>query len=988
MKQIIILLSVSILFIAFTGCKKKVEETDYSVTLKSDKNGFSYEEVNNDPSGLRLYTLKNGLKVYLSQNSDEPKIQTYIAVRAGSNYDPAETTGLAHYLEHMLFKGTSEFGTQDWEKERVLLDSISKLYELHKLEKDPLKKKEIYRQIDKVSYEASGLAIANEYDKMTGTMGAQETNAHTWFEETVYHNKIPENELGKWAKLESDRFDELVLRLFHTELEAVYEEFNMGQDSDMRKKYAAMLEGLFPNHPYGQQTTIGTSDHLKNPSLVAIHDYFEKYYVPNNMAVVLVGDLDFDKTIQLISDTFGKLQGKPVEHPVLPKEKPISVPVIKEVFGPENESVYVSFRTDKIGSREAMMVTLVDMILANSKAGLIDLNLNQKQKVQRATSFTLQQNDYGAHILDGYPKEGQSLDSVKSLMLGEIENVKKGSFDDWMIDAVINDLKLNRLLEYESNTSLAGAYYNAFIHGQKWADVVRSLDEMKKVTKDELVKFANDFYKDNYVVTYKRQGVDKTIAKVENPQITPIQLNREKQSDYFEKFSQLATAEIKPLFVDYKKEIKISELSNGIPFESIENKTNDLFELNFIFDMGSDHNKMTSLAIGYLDYLGTEKLSPEELKKEFYKLGVSYSVNASVDRTYVTLSGLKENLPAGLALLEDLWNNPVADQETYDKYVEKILKSRQDGKTQKDNILWNGLFEYAKYGENSRLRNIYNAEELTRIDPKELVMLIKDLKNYKQRIFYYGKDEAKAIASLNSLHKVNKELKDYPAAKKYEALATGNKVYFVDYDMVQAEMTFVAKGGVFDASKMAESMLFNTYFGSGFSSIVYQEIRESKSLAYSAFSSYSMGRKKNEEDYIYAYLGTQANKLPEAVDAMNALMNDMPEATEQFQQARDATLKQIAAQRITKANIFWNYENLKRRGIDYDIRKDIYEEVGKMQMSDLKQFFDKNIKGNDYTTVLIANKKDLDWKALSNLGKVEELGIDYLFNYKDTEVKQ
>ena len=988
MKQFFILLSVSLFFIAFTGCKKKIEEPDYSVSVKTDKNGFTYEQVNNDPSGLRLYTLKNGLKVYLSTNMDEPKIQTYIAVRAGSNYDPAETTGLAHYLEHMLFKGTSEFGTQDWEKEKVYLDSISRLYEMHKQEKDPLKKKELYRQIDKVSFEASAFTIANEYDKMISTMGAQETNAHTWFEETVYHNKIPQNELEKWARIESDRFGELVLRLFHTELEAVYEEFNMGQDDDMRKKYEAMLAGLFPTHPYGQQTTIGTSEHLKNPSLLAIHDYFKKYYVPNNMAVVLVGDLDFDTTIQLINDTFGKLQGKKVEHPGLPKETAISSPVIKEVFGPENESVYVSFRTDKIGSREAMMVTLVDMILANSQAGLFDLNLNQKQKVQRASSFTLLQNDYGAHILDGYPKEGQTLDSVKLLMLAEIDKIKKGDFEDWMITAVVNDLKLNRLREFESGTALAGAYYNAFIHGQNWADVVRSLDDMKKISKEELVKFANGFYKDNYVVTYKRQGIDTSIAKVENPQITPVQLNREKQSEYFQKFSKIKTAEIKPMFLDYKKEIKISELNNGIPFESIENKTNDLFSLNFIFDMGSDHNKMASLAIGYLDYLGTEKLSPEALKKEFYKLGVSYGVNASADKTYVTLSGLKENLPAGLALLEDIWNNAVADQDSYNKYVEKILKSRQDGKTQKDNILWNGLFEYAKYGEHSRLRNIYTADQLSKIDPSELVKLIKDLKNYKQRIFYYGKEEEKAIASLNAQHQVDKELKPYPEASIFEALNTGNKVYFVDYDMVQAEMTFVARGDAFDPSKMAASQLFNTYFGSGFSSIVYQDIRESKSLAYSAFSAYSMGRKLGEPDYIYAYIGTQANKLPEAVDAMYALMNDMPEATEQFQQAKEAALKQIAAQRITKANIFWNYENLKRRGIDYDIRKDIYEQVGKMQMADLKQFFDTNIKGNDYTTIVIGNKKDLNWKALSRLGKVEELGIDYLFNYKDTELKQ
>ena len=274
-------------FLLITGCKQSVSGTDYVTEKHTDAQGYSYEAVSNDPTGLRLYTLDNGLKVYLSQNHDEPKIQTYVAVRAGSSYDPADNTGLAHYLEHMLFKGTSEFGTQDWETEKIYLDSISDLFEKHKNETDPDRKKEIYREIDRISLEASNYAIASEYDKMVGSLGAQGTNAHTSNEETVYHNKIPANELEKWAKLEKDRFSELVLRLFHTELEAVYEEFNRGLDDDGRKKYYAMNKALFPNHPYGLQTTIGTSEHLKNPSMVAIHNYFNKYYVPNNMAVVL-----------------------------------------------------------------------------------------------------------------------------------------------------------------------------------------------------------------------------------------------------------------------------------------------------------------------------------------------------------------------------------------------------------------------------------------------------------------------------------------------------------------------------------------------------------------------------------------------------------------------------------------------------------------------------------------------------------------------------
>jgi zinc protease len=304
----VLLTMTAVAFISLQSCKKQSDES--GVTTHTDANGFKYEVVKNDPTGLRLYTLDNGLKVYLSKNNDEPKIQTYIAVRAGSVYDPADNTGLAHYLEHMVFKGTDKIGTQDWEAEKVLLAKISDLYEQHKAENDPEKKRAIYRTIDSVSQEASKISIANEYDKMVSALGAQGTNAWTWHEETVYTNRIPSNELDKWLMLESARFSKLVLRLFHTELEAVYEEFNRAQDNDFRKENFALMDAMFPNHPYGQQPTIGISEHLKNPSMIAIHDYFDRYYVPNNMAVVLVGDLDFEESIQKVNNHFGGFEKK------------------------------------------------------------------------------------------------------------------------------------------------------------------------------------------------------------------------------------------------------------------------------------------------------------------------------------------------------------------------------------------------------------------------------------------------------------------------------------------------------------------------------------------------------------------------------------------------------------------------------------------------------------------------------------------------------
>ncbi|MUU77171.1 M16 family metallopeptidase [Winogradskyella endarachnes] len=982
-KSVLLLLLVAVCF----GCKTENEtkKVGYIIETSQDANGFNYETVTNDPTGLRLYTLDNGLKVYLGKNEEEPKIQTLIAVRAGSTYDPADNTGLAHYLEHMVFKGTDKIGTLNYEEESKLIKQISDLYEKHKAEKDPEKKKEIYKKIDEISLEASKLSIANEYDKMTNSLGAEGTNAFTSNEQTVYVNKIPSNEVDKWLEIESERFSKLVLRLFHTELEAVYEEFNRGQDSDGRKQYFATLEGLYPTHPYGTQSTIGISEHLKNPSMEAINAYFDKYYVPNNMAVIMVGDLDFDSTIQKVNKAFGSYEKKEVTHPTFPELDPITTPVKKEVLGPTAESIYVAFRSKGKGSDQEVILNLVDYMLANSQAGLIDLNLNQKQLVQRASSFTNFNNDYGFHLLYGSPKADQTLDEVKDLLLQQIDKIKKGEFEDWLLDAVINDMRLSQIREYENGSATAYAYLDAFIGKQDWKNRLEILDEMKKITKQEVVDFANTFYGNNYVEVHKLKGEDKSIVKVENPGITPIELNRGKESDFLKSINKMVSPDLKPQFIDYKTAIKESKTDNGLKLSFIENPNNDIFDLNIIFDMGQDNDKMLSLAAGYLDYLGTEKYTPEQLKQEFYKIGVSYNVFSSSDKTYVGISGLKENLDAGLELLEHLWNNAEANQESYDKYVQSILKGREDGKTQKGNIFWNGLMSYGQYGENSRLRNIYSEVELKAISPVELVNKIKEMRAYKQRIFYYGNAEDEAKAALNKHHKIPETLLDYPEKIEYTNLETGGNVYFVDYDMVQSEILLLAKGEEFSAEKMAASQLFNTYFGSGLSSIVFQEIRESKSLAYSAFSSYRMASEQGKPDYTMAYVGTQANKLEQAVNAMMELMTNMPEAEDQFNQAKEATLKKIAAKRITKSNIFWTYEGLKKRGIDNDNREEIYNTIKNMTMDDLKSFFNNNIKGENYNVMVIGNKKDMDFDALSKLGTIKELDIDYLFNYNQTE---
>ncbi|BAV94460.1 M16 family metallopeptidase [Ichthyobacterium seriolicida] len=980
MRKINLLLT---LLIALLICACKQDQGNLKTENHVDANGYNYQTVTNDPTGLRLYTLDNGLKVYLSRNVDEPKIQTFIAVKAGSSYDPKDNTGLAHYLEHMLFKGTSKTGTLDWEKEKLLLEKISNLYEEHKRESDPKKKLEIYREIDKISLEASNYCVANEYDKMASSIGSKHVNAHTWVDETVYRSKIPSNELEKWLSLESERFSQLVLRLFHTELEAVYEEFNRAQDSEGRRARNILLEGLFPTHPYGQQTTLGKAEHLKNPSMVAIHEYFNKYYVPNNMAVVLVGDLDFDKTIAKVDATFGKFKSRETSRPELPKEKPITAPIMREVFGPGFENVTLAFRSKGANSKQEKLITLTNMILANSQAGLIDLNLNQKKLVQNASCYSLFLKDYGYQSFFGMPKEGQTLEQVRDLLLGQIEKLKKGEFEDWMIKAVVNDLKLYQTRGYENSTSLASTYYRAFINDTDWKDRVSFLDELSKITKRELVDFANEFYGDNYVCVFKRKGQDKSIVKVNNPNITPINLNRDKSSDFLKEFNKKESPDIQPKFVDFSSAIQKTKTNSGIEVSYIKNEINDLFELYIIFDMGGDNDKKLGLALDYIDYLGTDKYSAEEIKKEFYKLGVTYGISSSEDRSYLKLSGLRENIHRGLDLLEHLWANAVSDRESYDKYVMSIDKDRKDMLTSKRAIN-TGLRTYGKYGENSRLRDIFSIGELKKINPNELVDLFKGLRNYKQRVFYYGKDLDNAISALDKYHNIGdvNNLKEYPEAKKYPELETGKNVYFAQYDMVQAMITFTAKGDKFKAENKAFSKMFNNYFGSGLSSIVFQEMRESRSLAYSAWAEYDTPSHKDRANHIISHIGTQANKMPQAIDAMMSLMNNMPESEKQFNSAKESVLKDIASERITKSNIFWTYERLKKLGIDTDYRQQVYNKIKNMTIEDLRDFFNSDIKGSNYNIMVMGNKKDLNMKYLNKLGKIKEMDPHYLFNYE------
>ena len=943
----------------------------------------NYESVDNDPLNARIYTLDNGLKVYLSSYDDAPRVQTNIAVRAGSKNDPAHATGLAHYLEHMLFKGTDKYGTLDYSKEKPLLDKIESLYEEYRAVdmSDNDSRDKIWRQIDSVSGEAAKLCIANEYDKMLSGIGAKGTNAYTSNERTVYVNDVPSNQIEKWLKIEAERFRMPVFRLFHTELEAVYEEKNRSLDSDGSKMFEGLMSGLFEKHQYGTQTTIGTIDHLKNPSLTEIRKYFNKYYVPNNMAICMSGDFEYDNVIKLVNKYFGDFERKDDPLFEVLKEDKIVSPKITNVYGPEAERLYVGFRLNGANSNDANLLRMVDMVLSNTSAGLIDINLNQAQKLTGGGCFPYILNDYSIHGFYGSPLTNQSLEDVKDLLLSQLDEIKEGNFSDWILQAIISDLKLEQIKKYESNNGRAEEFVDAFILNKSWEEHQNSLNELSKITKPDIIDFVNKNYSDNYIVVYKRLGDDPNAIKVTKPQITPVTVNREDKSLFLSSVLAEEVSDIEPKFINFSQDIQ-KDTMNSVSLFYKENKENERFKLNYILDMGTDHNHKLKLAVDYLKYLGTDKISSSQKLEEFYKLGCDLSVNTSSNSTKVSLTGLSENFEESVTLLENILSNAVADEDALLSLKATYEKQKNDAKLDKQVILFSAMTSYARYGKNSSFTNSLTKDELASISSTELLDIIHSLTKNDHRVLYYGPDNISDVKNLmlnvhNTSGLIAIEKKNLNVEKKMNK----NQVYVLDYDMKQAEVVMYTRGSKLNKDEYSIIKFHNEYFGGGMSSIVFQEMRESKALAYSVYSTYTIPKNLDDSHYGFSYVGTQADKLGDAMQGMLGLLTKMPEANSNMETAREGILQKIRTERITKAKVLDYYEEVKKVNIDYDMRSDLYNNVSAFTMEDLTNFHNTHVKSDNYTYMVLGSSKEIDLNLLEPYGEVTILRLEDIFGY-------
>ncbi len=929
----------------------------------------------NDEMGVVIHRLPNGLTVYLSRNPGMPRISAQIAVRAGSKNDPAEATGQAHYLEHMLFKGTTRLGSLDYAKEAPHLARIKELYE-KRAKADAAGRAKIDKEIDAENIADAALTVPNELDRFYRSIGADGLNAHTSNEETVYVVDIPANRLEQWAAMEAERFAHPVFRLFPGELEAVYEEKNRSMDNAERILNEELEKQLFKKHPYGTQTTLGTIEHLKNPSLAKMQEFYDRWYVPNNMALALAGDFDPAQALAVIEKTFGAWVPK-----ALPAAQTWPLPKPNgeeryEVKYEDEEKVEAAWLTVPDSHPDADALIVMDMLMDNSAAGLMNLRLNQAQKVKASGSYPAMMNDAGAWHVWAATKKGQTPEDALKLVLETVEALKDGEFDDADIAAVITDFEISQKQRLESNGARVATMVSNFVTFQPWERTVTRLDRLRAVTKDDVVRVARRYLGPDRVVVFRRNG-KPTLPKIDKPGFTHLDIDPKRESDFLKQALAVPVKPIEPRWLAAGKDYQIVPVEGGRLYAA-KNPYNDLFQLSIRFERGWRTERRLCKALELLELSGAGPYSADEFKKKLYALGASLSYSCGEHESAVHLTGIDRNFWPSLELMAQRFDWPNVSSGTLADMIQVDLGIREDEK-RNPGAVHSALGQLAMRGRESTVLSRLTNDELKKLDETGLKWLIRDFPRWERRVGYVGPRSPSEIAKLLES---NARYRTPPARAPLRLLKPAkNRVLFTHRDMVQARVGLFSADEVFDPEHFVDYLFYSQYMGGDMSSVIFQEVREARSLAYSAAGGHSTSADKGDQTELWGSLGCQADKTPEAVELMLRLFADFPASEKRFRETAKAVEEAyrtdpINFRAVPAAVMDWEDEGL----TGGDPRPKRFEKVLRYSPADLEAFA-KRFKTAPVTVWILGQRDRVGLDRLKTLGDFEEKGLQDLFPY-------
>jgi len=946
---------------------------------------------------IQEYTLDNGLKVYLCVDKSASDVFGYVVTKAGAKDDPVDQEGIAHYLEHMMFKGNQKIGTINWEKEKVLIDETYALYEKLKATTDKKEELKIQNKIHEITKEATQYACQNEIDKILKDIGSTGLNANTSQDRTVYHNSFPSFQLENWLKIYSDRFINPVFRGFQTELEVVFEEKNEDLDNRNAMKYEAFNAKIYEGHEYAR-TVLGRVSHIKKPSLVSMKKYYDKYYVPNNMCLVLTGNFDSEKARPLIKSYFGRWEAKELAKEVV---KPVA-----DFKGHEDLTVKMGYsrsgsivyRTVPAKNDDEITLDFISQLLSNSTdTGLLnDLTLNKK--VGSAYAYNSSRNDHGVFtiayspkmrtevMLENYKNTGkyepvyESFKSTEKLMFAQLDKILNGDFEDWKVDAIKRNLIKSFKLRMENNSSRGVMIGDVFQKGQSLEDFLRYPEKVEAINREEILRVAKKYLGDNYLSLYAYEGKPKQ-RKIEKPSYGAIESATGNVSEYAKAIFERKGTEAVADYIDFQKDFKEETIRDGVELYFANNPHNDVFSLDIKYGVGNHDMPNLEYASVLMNYAGTLKRDMKSLKEEFAKISCNYSIYSTDDNLVVSIYGDEKYLDEALKLFTELLLIPKLDEDK----LELLVNSKIGGRRyEKENIsaISSALRQYVIYGEKSSYLDRKPIKDLNELVVSKLVGVYQDATNYAVEMHYCGAknyEEVKSTIVENLNFKSDLKPKSAHFVKEKQKVANEDIFFVHDSDAVQSSIFLFVNGEIFNIDDFANMLAFNQYFSGGFSGIVAQEIREKRSLTYGAGASYGFDE-PGKEGYLAGSTKTQADKTVEAVTVFKDIIKNMPLKADRINNVKTYLSLSSMTSKPGFRSITPSVSKWKELGVNEDLNHMLVEKFKTLDFSNIEGFYNEKVAGKPIAICIVGNKSKVDTKALKKMGKVKYISKSKLFS--------
>lgn len=977
------LLGATLVLALCAACTSSMDMEDVPISLKYKQNLCSIPPECIHPADLRdptrttIHRFPNGLTVFLSENHDAPKIESRIMFKVGTIHDPDNAPGLAHYLEHLLFKGTTSIATTSYKEERPFLVQVNDAYSRYVLEEDPSRKAQIYKEIDAASVAAARYYIPGEYARLISGIGGTDMNAATSLDKTVYRTQIPSNQLQNFIEIEYERFSHPVFRGFQNELETVYEEYNSSLDNLNAQFNNTWRKIYFGSHPYAR-LVLGNAQSLKNASPDAVFRFYKKYYTPHNMAIILTGDFETQKVLELLGRTFAHMPSSTTQLPEIP---PLSkfVPTRKIVTNSGHQLYRIGWRFDDVSQNTANKLWLISQLLSNGKVGLLDRSLVRPKAVLNLQCSAGIHNPMSCGlIITATFQPGMSVYPIEKNISEQLEKIRKGDFDESMLRGIIQQLKLSEILALRNNSDRISTFMDVFSGNYSLLTSYTNTPALERITKADLVAFAHaHLAMDQGSVLIRKNGPKPHVAPLAKPMMAPRITADHERSDFYRYIMDVCEPEpIPPHFPDiaahiHALPIQSTELDTPFVFKFVPNLCDSYFSLALRFNRGYLHDNKGVVAENYYNFVGSRNLKKDDIESILFNSAGDYAMNVSGNSTLLNITGLSENADTIIQMALLPLESPEEDSLLLGHIADQIINHRRMMCITPYRLLTQALIPYVLYRDSASTLLSPSDDSLVAFSPRQIVHTLSDIRNSDFAIEFYGPDAA-ALAQSQALQNfIRRSPRQFapklPRVPMYAPRET--QIYLVHVNNLKQmfiyDLVFLDS---YDYQKLGLYNLFNAYYGEGFNSVIFQALRENKSLCYSCNATISAPASLQDSPLLYLNMVTQNDKLFDALDALKNL--GFPLKNDVFESVKQQQL-QVSRMMRWREGAFFTLESTARRyQFPLDYVAHTYRNMESTTLNDLFKFYQSQIQNKPHYILISGDFTHTDLRAFYKYGKV------------------